>query len=283
MGTCSQIHLTFLAQFNYNNLSKSSGIYIIFNNHNWRIYVGSTIEFKVRWQRGHYLSLLRNKHSNRFLQADFNRCKEELGHDDFLEFHVLENMPDSSREERLANEEKWLKISFDNGKRCYNLCDRAISRENSSAKNPEETKKRCSEAAHKRWNKATIEERKENTIRLAAGRSVDSYLKVAISNTGKITSKETREKISKIQLGKKLSEEHKQNIGKSHFGKSLSEEHKRKLSIAKKGKKSSTAGLPRKPMSEETKKKISETKKKSIGDHFPNIPSISSLKAFASV
>lgn len=152
-----------MVQFNYNGLSKSSGVYIIFNNHNWRLYVGSTVEFKNRWTVGHYKSLLKEKHSNKFLQADFLKCRELLGHDDFLEFHVLEHIPNSTREERLQVEEKWLKIHFDGGKNCYNLTDKAISREGFSdkkiRKNPwidhvhprlgthhtEETKKKISE------------------------------------------------------------------------------------------------------------------------------------------
>jgi group I intron endonuclease len=152
-----------MAQFSYNGLSKSSGIYVIFNNHNWRIYVGSCKEFKNRWTNGHFKSLLRNKHHNKFLQADFNKCKKLLEHDDFLEFHVIEHMPNSTKEQRLEVEEKWLKVHFDNGKICYNLTDRAISREDikdiKTRKNPwlahkhprlgthhtEETKRKISE------------------------------------------------------------------------------------------------------------------------------------------
>lgn len=109
---------------------------MIFNNYNWRIYVGSSKSFWKRWNDGHHKSLLRNKHSNRFLQADYNKCKEELGHDDFLEFHVIQDMPGSSREERLAIEENWIKVHFDNGKQCYNLSDKAVSREDTKNKAP---------------------------------------------------------------------------------------------------------------------------------------------------
>lgn len=140
-----------MVQFNYSGLSKSSGIYVIFNSYNWRIYVGSTKQFFKRWIDGHYKSLLRNKHSNKFLQADYNKCKEEHGHDDFLQFHVIEDMPCSTREERLAIEEKWILVHFDNGKQCYNLCAKAISREGSKSKNIEETRKRCSERSKGFW------------------------------------------------------------------------------------------------------------------------------------
>lgn len=134
-----------MVQLNYNGLSLSSGIYVIFNSHNWRIYVGSAKEFKHRW-KSHVSALVHGKHSNKFLQADYDKCKADLGHDDFLEFHVLQNMPGSAREQRLEIEEKWIKVHFDNGKQCYNLIDKAISREGFGLKNPEETTRRKSAA-----------------------------------------------------------------------------------------------------------------------------------------
>jgi group I intron endonuclease len=145
-----------MAQFNYNEQANSGGIYIIFNNHNWRTYIGSCKVFKIRWKHGHYKSLLKGKHQNKFIQADFNKCRQFLGHDDFLEFHILENMPNSTRGQRLEMEEKWIKVHFDNGNQCYNLCDRAISREGFSAKNPEETRKLISENTKKQWSDPQI-------------------------------------------------------------------------------------------------------------------------------
>lgn len=147
-----------MTYFNYNGLSESSGVYVIFNSHNWRIYVGSSKRFRTRWKDGHVRSLLLNKHSNKFLQADFNKCKELLGHDEFLEFHVLENMPRSTREERLKVEEKWIKVHFDGGKNCYNLSDKAISREGFGSFDPEETKRKHSEASKKLWQNPAYRE-----------------------------------------------------------------------------------------------------------------------------
>lgn len=178
-----------MTHFNYNGLANSGGIYIIFNSHNWRIYVGSTMRFKTRWNDGHVRSLLLNKHSNKFLQADFNKCKTLLGNDDFLEFHIIQNMPGSTKQERLGEEEKWLKVHFDHGKNCYNLCDRAISREGTGAKDSTKTSKLISDASLKRWNdpkKSLVNEKTIDAL-LTARRDNKEQIakKIGIANKGK--------------------------------------------------------------------------------------------------
>lgn len=58
----------------------------------------------------------------------------------------------------------------------------------------------------------------------------------------------------RCRIRKPFSEDHKRNISEGQKGKILSEDHKRKLSMSMKGRK-------KQPLSEETKKKISETKR----------------------
>lgn len=197
-----------MVQFHTNNLSKSSGVYIIFNSHNWRIYIGSSKLFWKRWNDGHYKSLLKGKHSNKFLQADFNKCREELGHDDFLEFHVLENLPKSTREDRLIVEEKWIKVHFDKGKQCYNLCGRAISREgqpNKGARKPlsDEIKKKMSEIHKLRFeNPAVYQKHLEINQRPKSQETID---KIRTSLEGLWNQKTSEEKQKHVQqsFGKK--------------------------------------------------------------------------------
>jgi group I intron endonuclease len=119
----------------YQEHSLKSGIYKIVSTHTNRIYVGQAKEFKARWN-GHKRSLLNGKHQNKFIQADFNKCREELGHDNFLEFHVLEILEGSTKEERSVREKQWIAHWFDNGKQCYNLTLKAVSREGSHNKKP---------------------------------------------------------------------------------------------------------------------------------------------------
>lgn len=133
-------------EYKYEGNSLKSGIYKITNKLNGRIYIGSAKEFKNRWVQ-HTHSLRNKKHSNKFLQSDFNKCGEEA----FI-FEVIEVTEDKSREERLSIEEVYIKKFFDNGDNCYNLCDRAISREGYSSSTPEQTSKKISIALKNRWS-----------------------------------------------------------------------------------------------------------------------------------
>lgn len=175
--------------FNYNGHSKDGGVYVIFNKLKWRLYVGSAAGFQKRWWQ-HIQALRGQRHINKFLQADFNQCGEAA-----FEFHVLE-VVNAPRDERLAREQHWLDIHFDNGKQCYNLRKEAVSREGSKAKNPEETRRKQSEAMKRLGIKPP-------------------------DTTGTKRSAETRAKMSAAQIGRKKPP--------------LSEEHKRKLSEAGKG------------------------------------------------
>lgn len=234
-----------MVQFNYSGLSKASGIYVIFNSYNWRIYVGSSKEFKNRWTNGHYKSLVKGKHQNKFLQSDFNKCRELLGHDDFLEFHVLENMPGSTREQRLATEEKWLRIHFDSGKQCYNLIDKALSREGFSDKKQRKTRndkgtgkqvyyvKKGRKFGLPPWNKG-----KTNCY------STETLLLMKQGNFGKKHSEETKKKISQSNKDRNFSQETKDKIReacmktKNHrFGKPMHENTKNALLKANKNRK----------------------------------------------
>jgi group I intron endonuclease len=139
-------------EFIYNGHSKSAGIYKLTNKQNGRIYIGSSVRFEKRWKQ-HETSLLIGKHSNKFLLADFNKC----GTDAFI-FEILEVI-DGTKEERLLKEETYIKQYYDDGKQCYNLCDRAISREGNNSKDPAETAKKCSETQKRLW--ADPEERQK--------------------------------------------------------------------------------------------------------------------------
>jgi group I intron endonuclease len=210
-----------MVQFKYNGLSKSSGIYKITNSHNSRIYFGSCKEFKRRWNTGHYQTLLNGKHSNRFLQADFDKCNALLGHDDFLQFEVIQHMPGSTKSQRLDAEEKWLEIYYDGGKSCYNLTKYAYSREGSAYKNPAKTKERMILAAQKRA---------KDPQTLAKISATHKRIGTVPPNcVGRPCSAETRQKLSKALRGLKRSLETRQNISLGKKGKPHSEEHKRKI------------------------------------------------------
>lgn len=128
------------------------GIYKILNTHNNRIYIGQAKQFKSRW-RDHSRSLLNGKHCNRFFRNDFAKCKEELGHDNFIEFYILEVMEGSSKEQRNHREEWWIAQYYDNQGQCYNFKQKTEAKERSCfSMTPEETKQFLSKQSKERWD-----------------------------------------------------------------------------------------------------------------------------------
>lgn len=147
-------------EFIYSGKSKLAGIYKIRNKINGRIYIGSAKCFQVRWSQ-HATSLKGNRHQNKFLQADYNKC----GADAFI-FEIIETT-EGDKNERLLIEERYIKEYYDNGKDCYNLCARAVSREGYRAKLPEETSKKISAILKKNWEDPEFREKREKALKEA--------------------------------------------------------------------------------------------------------------------
>lgn len=115
----------------------------------------------------------------------------------------------------------------------------------------EETKRKMSEAAKKRWGKK--EEREKQSKRLCSlnlTHTEEFKKKIGDIQRGKISpmrgkkhTEETKNKIRKIRFGTKLSEETKEKISKNSkrhnpwVGKEFSEEHKQNISNSLKGRK----------------------------------------------
>lgn len=131
-------------KFIYETNSLKSGIYKITNTFNGRFYIGSAKEFKSRW-KGHEYSLRKNKHSNKFLQADYNKCGSDM-----FEFTILEIVV-GNKSERLKKEELYIKKHYDNQEICYNLCKTAFSPEGTFRKDSEERKNKRSKAFKNTW------------------------------------------------------------------------------------------------------------------------------------
>lgn len=117
----------------YNGNSKKSGIYKITNTTNGRIYIGSAKEFKERY-KSHLYSLRKGTHHNKYLQADFNKCGEEV-----FEFHVVE-VVEGEQSIRLSIEQTYIDKFYDNQEACYNFKQNAKAESKTCwSKNPEET------------------------------------------------------------------------------------------------------------------------------------------------
>lgn len=154
-------------KLNYQSHSNKPGIYKIINTHTNRIYIGQAKEFKNRW-KGHISSFNKNKAGNKFLQNDFNKCKLELGHDNFLEFHVVEVMEGSTKPERSKREGEYIAQYFDKQKQCYNFREKAEEVERACySLTPEETHKKKSESMKKVWQ--------DPEFRAAVASSMEEY------------------------------------------------------------------------------------------------------------
>ena len=211
-------------KFIYQEHSLKSGIYKILNIHTSRIYIGQAKEFKERW-KAHASSFRLGKHRNKFMMNDFRKCQEQLGHDDFLEFHVLEVLENSTKEERNQKEELWIAQFADGNNSCYNMELKPTKLEASCwSRTPEETSRRRS-LAHKgkRYSPKTEFQKGPNHPGYGKSLSEITKLKLSAANKGKHNqTEETRELIRQANLGSK----------NPNFGKPKSLEIKSKMAKA---------------------------------------------------
>ncbi len=152
-------------KFVYNDASKLPGIYKIINTHTNRIYVGQAKEFKERW-KNHASSLRSNKHQNKYLRHDYAKCLAELGNDDFLEFHVVEVMVGSTKEQRNKREEELIAQHFDKQDLCYNFKQVVNNAERSCfSHTPEQTSRKISESSKRRWSNKEWATKQRDSLR----------------------------------------------------------------------------------------------------------------------
>lgn len=187
--------------FNYNSYSLKPGIYEIKNLLSGKSYIGSAKRFKSRWQN-HASSLKTGKHQCKHLRNSFNKYFEEQKKDDFIEFHVLEVMENSTKEERLIREEFWINKFKSDGVEIYNSrlkpTDEPKNRSCTSL-TPEETSKKMSESLKAFY---AIPENRQKQSELLKGkpkpqRTKEHNQKLGLAHIGIKPTKETKEKMSK--------------------------------------------------------------------------------------
>lgn len=187
-------------------MGKLTGIYKITNKLNNKIYVGSGIDIKNRWNL-HKFKLKNNKHHSIKLQRSYNKH----GIDHFI-FEVLEYC---SKDVLIEREQYWIDTlnSYNKGYNCNPIAGSCLG-----SKRTQKTKNKISKAK--------------------LGLKRDEITKKKISETmkGKNSGRPS------WNSGKKISKEHKEKISKSlsgsknpNYGKKLSEETIKKMSEAKKG------------------------------------------------
>jgi group I intron endonuclease len=243
------------------------GIYIIKNIINGKCYIGKSVTVYCRLRK-HKEMLERKAHINIYLQRSWDKYGK--GNFTFKLLEPCEELILSQKEHEWVEYHKnILKIEL------YNINDIDSNGKNRLS---EETKRKISEAHKgKKLSEEHINAIKNANIgnKYSLGRKhsqeIKDKMKLSHKNNnvwlGKKHSEETKQKLSlanlgkKNWLGKKHSEETKQKIRLAHLGKKHkkhSEETKQKLRLANLGKKHS----------EETKRKISESKKKRYAEDY---------------
>lgn len=227
------------------NISTDSGIYIITNILNGKMYIGQAQSIKIRWQR-HKTKLRKNYHENKHLQRAWNKYGESV-----FRFRILESCPIGNLDKR---EQFYLNAYFPSGM-LYNIAIDASSNQR-GLKASAETRLKLSKA-HK-GRKFTIEHRRK----IGAAHknkivSIETRERIGKASTGRVHSEATRLKISKSSKGHQVSEKQRQVTIERNKTRIISDDMRRKISIAHKGNKHC---LGRK-LSEETRSKISNSLK----------------------
>jgi len=215
-----------------------SGIYLIKNIVNNKVYVGSAVNIAKRW-REHKRILKKGKHHCPHLQLAWDKYGEQS-----FTFEIIEIV--SNTEHLLAYEQVYLDYYRPHEReKGYNVCKVAGS--SFGIKRSEESKRKMSEAGRN-----MSKEKRRKIAESSKGRIVseETRQKISEAHKGKIVSEETRKKMSEAK--KNISEETRRKIGEASKGRNVgrkhTEEEKQKISKANKGK----------IVSEETKNKIRE-------------------------
>jgi group I intron endonuclease len=99
-------------------IKNTCGIYCIYNLLRKRYYIGKSK--KIRYRLNRHISELRNNiHCNKYLQSDWNKCKEIS----FI-FIIIE---ECTEETLTASEQIWLDRLYDNQNYCYNIQSKSDS------------------------------------------------------------------------------------------------------------------------------------------------------------
>lgn len=203
---------------------KYSGIYIITNTINDKVYVGQAQDLYIRTK--HHISDERNP----LLKKAFKK----YGLDKFT-INVLEKCEIEKLDDR---EQYWMDYyEVTNRDKGYNICP--IAGSTRGVKKSQEERKQMSERASQRigdlnpfYGKKHSEETKEKIRKRKLNQKVseETKLKLSQAHTGKKFSEERKMAISKGLKGKKRTKEHCEHISESKMGSTLSEEHKASIS-----------------------------------------------------
>jgi len=206
-------------KFNYEGNSLKSGIYKILNTLNGRIYIGSAKEFKSRW-KSHARHLKSGKHSNKYLQNDFNKCGAEA-----FEFHILE-LTEGTQEERKLREQVYIDQYHDKQEQCYNHRKDAFAPDDAAI---QQLRKTQSQRTKELWQDPEYRAKHEEKIREFT-QTEEYRQKLSKAAKAKWTDPEFRQRAETIYQ----SEEFKQKVGEHSKALWQDEEYRAKQSESRK-------------------------------------------------
>jgi len=205
-------------------MSQISGVYIIRNVSNGKIYVGSSNNIDKRWLK-HKWTLEHNSHSNQHLQAAWNRYGATSFKFDILEETAPENL--------LAREQVWLDSSLSL------MPDRGYNKERYAGR-PSSVRKPFSEATRLKMRQSALGrkmslEARHNMSLAKSGRVIteEHKHKISVANKGRRFSESFKKRLSLLKTGTHLSEATKQKIRLAQLGRHPSVETRQKMSAAR--------------------------------------------------
>jgi len=167
--------------------TKRIGIYAIFNTVKNRIYVGSAVNIKRRYSE-HKKLLIENRHSNKFLQNDFNQQNQKF------QFQILEMVDDSKN--LINTEQQWINKYYDNQNTCYNICP--TTGNHLGMKHSQETKNKMSTSSKGKKKSLEHSQKIKEIKQLTKGIVVYQY-SIAGELVAKFPSMKEAAKIIKLQ------------------------------------------------------------------------------------
>jgi group I intron endonuclease len=180
-----------------------SGIYLILNTKNNKVYIGQAEDIRKRWGE-HKRSLKNNKHDNQHLQHAYNKYGDQSFKYKILEYCEIEKLNE--------REQHYLDVYIPKGI-CYNI---AINAEISMRgyKHTLETRLKMSEAA-----------------KLRPPPSEETRRKISEAGKGRIHTEKARKKMSEAQVRKIITDETRHKMSEARKKRPPpSEETRRKLS-----------------------------------------------------
>jgi group I intron endonuclease len=178
------------------------GIYFIINLENGKVYVGQTNNIKSRIA-GHFRDLKRGKHCNRHLQSAFEKYGEEKFRPHIAEFCAIDDLT--------AREQAWM--DYLGEAKIYNIAPAG-----GSCLGIKHTKEFCE---------------KQSARRKGMKQPLHVCLAVGMSNRTRITSDETRRKLSLALSRRVVTKETRMKLSAANKGRPLSEDQKKKISDAR--------------------------------------------------